>query len=257
MKATNIGQCINYKSICPERYKTGVIRTFLHRAYHVCSEWSSFYVEVQRIKQVLTNSNFPARVIDREVEKFIGKHIDQPLVQQDTNDISFFFENQMSATYKADEKKLKELFESHVLPVSESDRVKLFIYYKQRKLHNMFIRNNEHRESELENRHHVVYEYTCNEEGCHAPLPPTYIGYTTCTLYERFGQHASVKKHLLESHGLTRVGRRKLLESVRVLRCEKDRRHLIMMEAMLIKENRPKLNSQEEGSTRIIKIFKH
>ena len=100
-------------------------------------------------------------------------------------------------------------------------------------------------------------EYTCNEEGCHAPTPPRYIGYTACALSERFAQHASVKKHLSEAHGLTRVGRRKLLESVRVLSHNNDRRRLIMTEAMIIKENRPQLNSQEEGSIRIIKIFKH
>ena len=32
VKETNNGQCHNYKSICPMRYKEGVIKTLLHRA---------------------------------------------------------------------------------------------------------------------------------------------------------------------------------------------------------------------------------
>ena len=34
-KATNIGDCLNYNSICPDQYKEAVIKTFLHRAYNI------------------------------------------------------------------------------------------------------------------------------------------------------------------------------------------------------------------------------
>ena len=37
IKETNIGSCLNYNSIYPERYKIGVIISYLHRAYHVSS----------------------------------------------------------------------------------------------------------------------------------------------------------------------------------------------------------------------------
>ena len=182
------------------------------------------------------------------------KKLDQPATTADPDSISFFFENQMTQNYKTEEKKLQELFTKHVVPVADSVGVKLLIYYKQKKLSSLFIRNKECRANEKCNRHHVVYEYTCNEEGCNAPK---YIGYTTCTLYERFAQHASIKKHMSEVHGVARIGRRALLESVTVLCSISDRRRLIMTEAMMIKQNKPQLNSQEEGSTRLLKIFKH
>ena len=38
VKDTNSGDCINYYSICPVRYKVGVIKTLLHRALHVSSD---------------------------------------------------------------------------------------------------------------------------------------------------------------------------------------------------------------------------
>ena len=37
IKDTNTGDCINYNGICPERYKIGIIKTFLHRGYHIWS----------------------------------------------------------------------------------------------------------------------------------------------------------------------------------------------------------------------------
>jgi hypothetical protein len=40
-KETNMGDCMNFKSLCPNRYKEAVIKTYLHRAYLVCNSWSS------------------------------------------------------------------------------------------------------------------------------------------------------------------------------------------------------------------------
>ena len=38
IKDTNAGDCLNFKSICPDRYKTGVVKTLLHRAHVVSSD---------------------------------------------------------------------------------------------------------------------------------------------------------------------------------------------------------------------------
>lgn len=49
-KTTSSNTCINYNSICPNRYKVGVIKTFLHRAYLICDNWKSLDNEIKRIK---------------------------------------------------------------------------------------------------------------------------------------------------------------------------------------------------------------
>lgn len=41
IKETNNGDCLNFESICPIRYKEGLVKTFLHRAYTICSDWTS------------------------------------------------------------------------------------------------------------------------------------------------------------------------------------------------------------------------
>ena len=72
VKDTNAGDCLNYKSVCPDRYKTGVIKTLLHRGYHVSSNSDTFQKEVQRIRQLLTDNNFPINLINKTIDKFIA-----------------------------------------------------------------------------------------------------------------------------------------------------------------------------------------
>ena len=75
VKETNHGDCLNYESICPDRYKTGVVKSMLHRAFHISSSWHRFSCEVDRIKQLLTNINFPMAVIDEMIFKFLNKKL--------------------------------------------------------------------------------------------------------------------------------------------------------------------------------------
>ena len=64
-------------------------------------------------------------------------------------------------------------------------------------------------------------------------------------------------KHLKEKHKLYKVHRRDLFDSTTVLTHDNDKRKLVMLEALLIKEKRPNLNSQAEESDRNLKIFIH
>ena len=71
-KVINTGEFMNYKSICPDRYKIGVLKTLLGRAYSICSSWQSFSEEVERVKQVLVNNNYPMQLLDLHINKFIS-----------------------------------------------------------------------------------------------------------------------------------------------------------------------------------------
>lgn len=50
IKETNSGECMNYNSVAPEKYKLGVLKTFLNRAYSISSSWEVFNIEIERIK---------------------------------------------------------------------------------------------------------------------------------------------------------------------------------------------------------------
>ena len=66
---TNAGDCLNYDSIAPDRYKIGTIKIMLHRAYQICSERTSFYKEGSRLKQLFTDNNYPMKIIDTVLKK--------------------------------------------------------------------------------------------------------------------------------------------------------------------------------------------
>ena len=72
IKGTNNGSCLNYNSICPDKYKKGVVMNFLHRAFLICKTWSLFHIEVERIKQLLVNNNFPMHIIDQAIKNFMN-----------------------------------------------------------------------------------------------------------------------------------------------------------------------------------------
>ena len=258
VKSSNLGDCLNFNSICPDKYKKGVIKTFLHRGFAICSDWNAFHIEIERIKQILTNNNYPMKLIDRTVHDFLRDKLVPKQQITAKNKIQIFYEGQMYSNYKVEEKQLTNIIKKYIQPTDEDHQVKLQIYYKNKKIKHLFIRNRVIQENDVRNRDHVVYQYTCNQGGCNSTQ--SYVGYTTCTIDDRFRMHTqtgSIKKHLMEQHGIRRIAKNDLIASTNVLRscCSKGR--LRMTEAVLIKELRPQLNSQEEGCDRLLKIFKH
>jgi hypothetical protein len=95
VKNTNNGDCMNFISLCPFRYKIGVIKTLLHRAYNICSSWEYFHIEVSRIKQLLTNNNFPTTVIDKTIREFMDVKFNTKANQkQNIEKLQLYFEGQ-------------------------------------------------------------------------------------------------------------------------------------------------------------------
>ena len=276
VKETNNGDCINFKSLCPERYKIGVIKTLLYRGYHVSNDWQTFHLEIERIKQLLTNNNFPMKLIEERVAIFLDSVIkpknshttenqsynrESVILPKDKsipkNLVNLYFENQITSNYKVEEKKLRNIVDHHLSPVEINSKINLYIYYKTKKISNLFLKNNMYKDEDPNKRHHVVYQYSCSRAGCNSS---NYIGYTACTLHERFKMHTqtgSIIKHIREKHNILKIPRKEILMDTSVLATCMDRRRLIMTEAVLIKDKRPTLNSQTEGCEKLIKIFVH
>ena len=89
-----MGNIINFNNICPERYKTGVIKAMLHISYNISSDWKTFTNHFNDIRQLLANNNFPMKLIDCNIEKFINKKYENSETNTNTNDINLY-KNQM------------------------------------------------------------------------------------------------------------------------------------------------------------------
>jgi hypothetical protein len=150
-----------------------------------------------------------------------------------------------------EEQRIRKAISKNVTPIDASGRIELRIYYKNLKLRNLLIKNKMHR-SNADSR--VVYQYTCPETSCNAS---SYIGYTTCTVAQRFYTHAqsgAIRLHNKNIHS-TKPLTRELMKSTTVIFRGNTKQSLTIAESLLIKERRPTLNLQDEGFCRILAIF--
>ena len=180
-KPTRSDDCINYKCDAPERYKTGVLKTLLHRANKICNTEEAFQEELDRIKRLLINNNFPNKLCDDAITRFCQRRKDQilsateirtdsslpnqsPRSRSSDNNavcevINIYYRNQYHSMYKADEAALKKIVKNHVFQVKV--KIKLCIYYRSKKIRDLIIKNNltnpnvEHAE-----KSHLIYEFT-------------------------------------------------------------------------------------------------
>ena len=199
------------------------------------------------------------KLIDSEINKFLTNKLRPPENHPTAlNAINFYFENVMTSHFKNDEKNLRKIFTNHVQTLCPNDKANLVIYYKNRKVKNLFIRNRPQVEREISQDHHLVYQYTCTLGTCNGLNQ--YVGYTETTLYQRFGGHTqlgAIKEHMSGTHNITELQRRELLSRTKVLIHGDNKRDLLFLEALLIKETKLTLNKQTEFSRRLLHIFKH
>ena len=54
------------------RYKTGLIKRLLNRAWRICSDLKLFHLEVLKAKIIHRKNDYPNKVIDKKIERFIN-----------------------------------------------------------------------------------------------------------------------------------------------------------------------------------------
>ena len=252
-KPTSTGECINFNSIAPDRYKTGVIKTMLHRAFTISSTYDLLHQEIERLKQVFVNNNFPMDIIESQINKFLTMKLQKEDNVSKFEDIKLYFKNQMSSKYKQQEESLRDIIDKNIKSLDENRQVKLNIYYKNRTLKNLLIINNTYK-LPFEQRSHLVYQYQCKREGC---LSSIYVGYTECSLVLRMRNHTqngSIRKHNIDAHA-HKVTTNDILKDIKILRHFNNKEDLVIAEALYIKSVNPVLNGQREGEERILAIF--
>ena len=108
VKATNSGEVLNYKSECSEKYKKGVITNLLHRGYKTSSSIEIYNQEINRLKQLLANNNYPMKLVDNCVNSFLQSKLNNESNNlDDKTKNKIYYKNQMNGQGKKDEKVIK------------------------------------------------------------------------------------------------------------------------------------------------------
>ncbi|KAF0303685.1 Protein/nucleic acid deglycase DJ-1 [Amphibalanus amphitrite] len=144
-KPTDNERCLNGGSECPQRYKDGVVRAYVHRALRHCSSWPLVHQELQRIKQVLVNNNYDLATIDQQIQSIVNNHITKgsQTTSNEGNVISLYYKSQMTSGYRAEESALKNIIRRNCKPVHPEDRIKISIYYQSPTTTSLIMKNTE------------------------------------------------------------------------------------------------------------------
>jgi len=253
-KLTNNGEMLNFKSECPMKYKINVIKNMLHRAKKISSDQQRFDKEVNRLKQVFTNNNFPMEVIDKCIQSFQDK-VTQHNVSN--NKLKIFYQNQMNSQYKKDEKVMKDIIHQHVKSNNENEKLELIIYYKNLKTKTMIMKNNlTNNSTDQLSKSWAVYKYKCASEDCELPNP-SYIGQTRNTITKRLEQHCidgAIKEHNEQKHR-NKINIENLKSNTIVVKQFNDLQRLRIYETLTILQDRPDINRQKDNFINPLKLF--
>ena len=250
-KETDSGHCLNPISECPDRYKRSVIRGYLHRAHKTCSTPGLLKAELERVKQILINHGYSNTVVDSEISKF---HITSP--DSEASFINVYYENQMSAAYKVDERVMHSIINNNVKSIQEDQQVKLIIYYRNNKTRQLVVKNNMRPRVGLQ-KANVVYKISCPKEDCVPLNNVSYVGMTATTLTRRLTCHLAAgapKDHFRMYHGEA-LTRQLLEDNVKILDRYRDHYRLGIAEALYINKLHPSINLQSAGFQRTLKVF--
>ena len=245
-KNTDLGKCLNGASDCPDRYKNSVVKAYVHRALTHCSTWQLVHQELKRVRQILSDNNYPISVIEREIQAALSKRLEQRPPESQGTTHHLFYKNTMSPGYKADEKVLRSIIHRNCKPVKTEDSIKLTIYYKSPSTSSLILKNNMSSDSNPLKQTNVVYHYKCTLGDCALLSHSGYIGNTTTSLTRRITMHlqqGGPLTHTQQHHGEP-LTRRLMTQNTKILTRARDKRRLLALEAIYIRELDPSINKQ-------------
>ena len=169
------------KMILDKNTITAFFRCLVLRCLRYSSDWQICNTELDRIRQVLANNNYPQSMVEEIIRTSLNRYL-SPDHSTDIENVELFVQLHNLSTFHNDKKMLRSIVKEHVKPADNNKSIRLHAYFKPFKLKSMFPtrpRKNAPHTS------HVVYQFSCNLDGCNA----SYIGYTTCTMERRAKQH--------------------------------------------------------------------
>jgi len=74
-KPTDTGLLLHFDGHVDHRYKKGLVKTMINRAYNVSSTWKTFIDECESLKLTFANLRYPSKLMDATINKFISSHV--------------------------------------------------------------------------------------------------------------------------------------------------------------------------------------
>ena len=195
-------------------------------------------------------------MIEDETKKFLDKKMTEPEKEDARVIHKLFYQNQMTSQHKQDEKMLQDIYRSKIKCTNEKEMLQLTIYYKNKKVKNLVMKNNLSSVEVPLKRSNVVYQINCPVKDCKLSNP-YYIGSTQCTLAQRITQHnqsGTIRSHIIKDHNIA-PERKSMEENAAILKQLPDKTRLMIYEALCIKFIRPSMNEQDDNMQRYAQLY--
>ena len=72
-KLTDSGIFANFESFIPDMHKRRLIEILLHRISRLCSRYENFHQEIETLKSIFKNNNYPKNFVNQCIRKFLNK----------------------------------------------------------------------------------------------------------------------------------------------------------------------------------------
>lgn len=232
IKPTNTGLLLHYQSHVDVRYKRGLLKTMLDRAYRLSSCWSYFSEECDRLRALFSRLKYPQQLINTTVRCFVASKAEnqQPIPAPGESPavrIVLPFKDQDSADTRL--KDLSQKTRTVIQPVFVSNKIQQELKVQEKK-------------PPIVNQQRVVYKFQC--DLCDA----SYVGYTLRHLHQRVVEHknqsSSIGKHYRDKHCIVP---KDLDKHFSVLKKCNNKFDCLVHEMLLIRELTPSLNVQSDS----------
>ena len=249
-KKTDTSVVLNYRSVAPTKWKSALIKWFIHRADKVCSNDDLFNSELNQLRKTFRDNGYPEWFFEKALQEYNDKSRDMDHVKEKPPD------EENSST-------------SHVLKVPYVGRPSILFVKRMRKVISNNIKSKvrfvyttnkvkDHfrvKDSDpKELLSHVVYSFKCRSDP-----DIQYIGYTNRMLKERVTEHirggTRVSDHIASC--LTCRSTKITIADFAILKKCRNWMDTAVYEALLIKKYNPSLNIQlvKPGYTHNLLIF--
>ena len=89
-KPTFSGVFTNYESFIPTYLKKGLLHTLLHRSFSIWCDFKTFHFEIDHLKTILMENNYPPNFIDLCIKSFLNKLYTPKVIVQNVPKKMFF-----------------------------------------------------------------------------------------------------------------------------------------------------------------------
>ena len=72
-KPTFSGVFTHYESYVDQTYKKSLIDTLLFHCFSICSDYTSFHLEVENLRKILKKNSYPSGIIEQSIRSFLNK----------------------------------------------------------------------------------------------------------------------------------------------------------------------------------------